>query len=58
MVADILGRKAALTYRIVEFAPGTAVTLRGENTTVVSLDGITVEPSGGARGSPTMPTLH
>jgi hypothetical protein len=50
VVADFLGRKAALTYRIVEFAPGMAVTLRGENATVVSLDRITFEPSpGGTR---------
>ena len=50
LVADFLGRKAALTYRIVAFEPGRAVTLRGENATVVSLDRITVEPSdGGAR---------
>lgn len=50
LVADFLGRKTALTYRIVAFEPGRAVTLRGENATVVSLDRITVEPSdGGAR---------
>ena len=47
VVADFLGRKAALTYRIVEFEPGRAVTLRGENATVVSLDRITCEPSDG-----------
>ncbi len=47
LVADFLGRKAALTYRIVEFDPGKAVTLRGENTTVVSLDRIRFEPSDG-----------
>ena len=35
-MADFLGRKAALTYRIVEFDPGGAVTLRGENATVVA----------------------
>ena len=46
-MADFLGRKAALTYRIVEFEPGKAVTLRGENATVVSLDRITFEPSDG-----------
>lgn len=50
LVADFLGRKSALTYRIVAFEPGKAVTLRGENATVVSLDRITVEPSdGGSR---------
>ncbi len=47
LVAEFLGRKTALTYRIVEFAPGEAVTLRGENATVVSLDRITFAPSGG-----------
>ena len=46
-MADFLGRKAALTYRVVEFEPGKAVTLRGENATVVSLDRITFEPSDG-----------
>jgi carbon monoxide dehydrogenase subunit G len=47
LVADFLGRKTALTYRIVEFQPDQAVTLRGENTPVVSLDRITCEPSDG-----------
>src|SRR4051812_10367606 len=41
VVASFLGRESALTYRVVEFAPPTAVTFRGENTTVVSLDRIT-----------------
>ena len=45
LVADFLGRKATFTYRVVEFEPGKAVTLRGENATVVSLDRITFEPS-------------
>ena len=57
LVANFLGRKAALTYRIVEFEPGKAVTLRGENATVVSLDRITFEPSDeGTRVTPTTPT--
>jgi carbon monoxide dehydrogenase subunit G len=47
VVADFLGRRAALTYRIVEFEPDRSVTLRGENATVVSLDRITFEPSDG-----------
>jgi hypothetical protein len=46
VVADFLGRKATLTYRIVEFVPGQAVTLRGENATVVSLDRMTFAPAG------------
>ena len=47
LVVDFFGRKAALAYRIVEFEPGEAVTLRGENATVVSLDRMTFEPSAG-----------
>lgn len=47
VVSEFLGRRAALTYTIVEFELGRAVTLRGENATVVSLDRITFEPSGG-----------
>ena len=43
LMAEFLGRKAALTYRIVEFEPDRAVTLRGESATVVSLDTITFE---------------
>lgn len=43
VVASFLGRDSALTYRVVEFAPPAAVTLRGENATVVSLDRITFE---------------
>ncbi len=53
LVADFLGRKTPLTYRIVEYDPPHAVTFRGENSTVVSLDRITFEPSDGAHGSPT-----
>ena len=45
LVADFLGRKTPLTYRIVEYDPPSAVTFRGENSTVVSLDRITFEPS-------------
>jgi carbon monoxide dehydrogenase subunit G len=47
LVAVFLGRKAPLAYRIVEYDPPSAVTFRGENSTVVSLDRITFEPSGG-----------
>ena len=46
VVAEFLGRKNTLVYRIVEFVPGEMVTLRGENATVVSLDRIAVEPIG------------
>ncbi len=45
LVAAFLGRKTTLTYRIVEYQPPHAVTFRGENSTVVSLDRITFEPS-------------
>jgi hypothetical protein len=48
VVAEFLGRKSALVYRVVELEPERAVTLRGENATVVSLDRITVEPAGSA----------
>jgi hypothetical protein len=47
VVAAFLGRKAALTYTIVEFEPDRAVTLRGENATVVSLDTITFDAADG-----------
>jgi carbon monoxide dehydrogenase subunit G len=46
LVAEFLGRKTPLTYRIVEYDPPNAVTFRGESSTVVSLDRITFEPSG------------
>ena len=50
LVADFLHRKTTLTYRIVEYDPPSAVTFRGENSSVVSLDRITFEPShGGTR---------
>jgi len=47
VVADFLGRKEKIEYRIIEFDPPTVVTLRGENATAVSLDRITCEPFGG-----------
>jgi carbon monoxide dehydrogenase subunit G len=47
LVADFLGRKTALTYRIVEYDPMRAVTFRGENDTVISTDRITFESTGG-----------
>jgi hypothetical protein len=43
LVAQFLGRKAPLSYRVVEFEPATAVTFLGENATVVSRDRITFE---------------
>lgn len=45
LVAEFLGRKNELTYRIVEYDPPHAVTFLGENATVVSRDRITFEPT-------------
>jgi carbon monoxide dehydrogenase subunit G len=47
LVADFLHRKTTLNYRIVEYDPPNAVTFRGENSSVVSLDRIIFEPSDG-----------
>ncbi len=44
LLTEFLGRKAELTYRIVEHDPPNAVTFRGENASVISLDRITFEP--------------
>ena len=46
LLARFLGRETPLTYRVVEYDPPRAVTVRGENSTVVSLDRITFEPEG------------
>ena len=46
-MASFLHRKTPLTYSIVEYDPPNAVTFRGENSSVVSLDRITFEPSDG-----------
>jgi hypothetical protein len=43
VVAEFLGRKTALTYRIVEYDPPHAVKLVGENSAVISEDMITFE---------------
>jgi carbon monoxide dehydrogenase subunit G len=43
LIAEFLGRKNELTYRIVEYDPPHAVTFLGENATVVSRDRITFE---------------
>ena len=52
LVAEFLGRRTALTYRVVESQPPRAVTCVGENATVASRDRITVETiAGGARVS-------
>jgi hypothetical protein len=44
LVAEFLGRRTPLTYRVVEYEPSRAVTFVGENATVVSHDRITFEP--------------
>jgi carbon monoxide dehydrogenase subunit G len=50
LVAQFLGRKTPLTYRIVEYDPPRAVTFLGESSTVISRDRITVEMiAGGTR---------
>ncbi|MGZ4303801.1 MAG: SRPBCC family protein [Solirubrobacteraceae bacterium] len=43
LVAEFLGRKTAITYRIVEYDPPNAVTFVGENSTAVSHDRITFQ---------------
>jgi len=43
LVAEFLGRKTPLTYRVVEYEPSTAVTFVGENASIVSHDRITFE---------------
>jgi carbon monoxide dehydrogenase subunit G len=45
LVASFMGRRTTITYAIVEFDPPNAVTFRGENATVISLDRITFERS-------------
>ena len=44
LVAEFLGRKTPITYRIVEYDPPNAVTFVGENATAVSHDRITFQP--------------
>jgi len=47
LVAAFLGRKSAISYRVVEYDPPRTVSFRGENSTVVSLDRIAVAGAGG-----------
>src|ERR1700761_8631628 len=47
LVAEFLGRRTPLTYRIVEYNPPHAVTFLGENATVTSLDRITFKTTAG-----------
>ena len=46
VVAQFLARRTPLSYRVTEHDPPHAITLRGENATVVSLDRMTFEDSG------------
>ncbi len=46
LVARFLGSESALTYRIVEYNPPSAVTFHGENEAVVSHDRITLTSAG------------
>ncbi|HZT06939.1 MAG TPA: SRPBCC family protein [Chloroflexota bacterium] len=46
LVAEFLGRRTELTYRVIEYDPRHAVTFLGENATATSRDRITFEPSG------------
>ncbi len=46
LLASFLGRKTTLVYRIIEFQAPNVLTLRGENSSAVSLDRITFEPLG------------
>jgi carbon monoxide dehydrogenase subunit G len=46
LVAVFMGRRTTLLYRVVEYDPPNAVTFRGENATVVSLDRITFAAAG------------
>ncbi len=46
IVARFMGRNSELVYEITEFEPGRRVVLRGENSTVLSVDEIIVEPNG------------
>jgi len=46
IVAEFLGRRNSLLYRIVEFDAPSVVTFRGASATVVSLDRLTFEPFG------------
>lgn len=47
IVAEFLGRRNSLLYRVVEFDPPRLVTFRGVNSSVVSLDRLTFEHFGG-----------
>lgn len=48
LIAAFLGRKTELVYRVVEYDPPHAVTLRGENATVISTDRMTFDVVGAA----------
>jgi carbon monoxide dehydrogenase subunit G len=47
VVARTMGRDVPLVYEVTAYEPPHRIELRGESSTVVSLDEITVEPAGG-----------
>ena len=50
IVTAFLGRESVINYRVLEYDPPSTVSFRGENSTVVSLDRVTVAGAGtGAR---------
>lgn len=50
LVAVFLGRESTIEYRVVQYDPPTTVIFRGENSTIISLDRVTVAALGnGAR---------
>ena len=46
LVAAFLGRRSTIGYRVIEYDPPRTVSLRGENSTVIALDRVTVAPTG------------
>jgi len=46
LTTSFAGRRASITYEISEHDPPRAVTFRGENATVLSVDRVTFEPIG------------
>ncbi|NLG54384.1 MAG: polyketide cyclase [Rhodococcus sp.] len=44
--SEFAGRTSNIDYEVIEFHPGTSLTLRGTNSSLVALDTITVAPKG------------
>jgi len=49
--SEFLGRQSELRYVVQEFVPGERIRLRGENTTVTSVDTMTFRPAGTGTGT-------